>query len=184
MKSTPRWYAIHTHFHQESRADANLKAWNIETFYPKIKQQRRNEFSGAITYLTKPFFPRYLFARFHIEPLLQKVWFTRGVRSVVSFGGPPIPVDDEIIEVFRHRADKDGFLKVDDGLKPKDDLKPGDKVVLKSGMLANLLGIFEREMNDSERVMILLQTINYQGHLIVPKASICKIVTNGARSSK
>jgi transcriptional antiterminator RfaH len=168
MESTPSWYAIHTHFRQESRADANLKAWNIETFYPKIMQERRNEFSGAITCLTKPFFPRYIFARFDIGPLLQKVWFTRGVRSVVSFGGPPTPVDDEIIEFFRRRAANDGFLKVDDALKP------GDKVTLKSGVLAKLQGVFEREMNDCDRVVILLQTINYQGHLIVPRSSIRK----------
>jgi transcriptional antiterminator RfaH len=168
MENTSHWYAIHTHFRQESRADANLKAWNIETFYPEVKQERRNEFSGAITRLTKPFFPRYIFARFDIGPLLQKVWFTRGVRSVVSFGGPPTPIDDEIIEFLRGRADKNGFLKID------DELKPGDKVTLTSGVLAKLQGVFEREMNDSDRVMILLQTINYQGHLIVPRSSIRK----------
>jgi len=41
-------------------------------------------------------------------------------------------------------------------------------------MLNNLTGIFECEMNDSDRVMILLQTINYQGHIIVEKNSIRK----------
>jgi len=163
------WYAIRTHLHQESRANANLRAWNVETFYPKVKEQRRNQFSGALTSLTKPFFARYLFARFDVEKLLHKVWFTRGVSSVVSFGGTPTPVEDEIIEFFRARADKDGFVRLG------EDLKPGDKVVMKGGILDSLEGIFEREMNDSERVMILLQTINYQGHVIVERSSIRKI---------
>jgi transcriptional antiterminator RfaH len=164
------WYAIHTHVHQENRAEANLRAWNVETFYPKVKDQRRNEFSGAVTYLTKPFFPRYLFARFEVHQLLHKVWFTRGVESVVSFGGAPTLVEDEVIEFFRAGADQNGFIKLG------DDFKPGDKVVMNGGMLDSLVGVFEREMNDSERVMILLQTINYQGHLIVARNSIRKVV--------
>ena len=57
------------------------------------------------------------------QQLLHKVWFTRGVESVVSFGGTPSPVDDDVIEFFRTRADKDGFIKVG------EELKPGDRVV-------------------------------------------------------
>ena len=167
--SNPRWYAIHTHLHQENRAEANLRAWNIQTFYPRVKERRRNEFSGAITYITKPFFLRYLFARFDLEQSLHKVWFTRGVHSVVSFGGPPIPVEDDVIEFFQARADDNGFVRLG------EDLKPGDKVMMKGGMLDNLVGVFEREMNDSERVMILLQTINYQGRVIVEKDTIRKV---------
>jgi len=163
------WYAIHTHLNQENRTEANLKAWNVETFFPKIKEQRRNQFSGALTSLTKPFFPRYLFARFDLKQLLHKVWFTRGVQSVVSFGGSPSPVDDEIIEFFQIRTDKDGFVRLG------EDLKPGDRVMIKDGLLNSLVGVFEREMNGSERVMILLQTINYQGHIIVERDSIRKV---------
>ena len=163
------WYAIHTHLNQENRTEANLKAWNVMTFFPKIKEQRRNQFSGALTSLTKPFFPRYLFARFDLKQLLHKVWFTRGVQSVVSCGGSPSPVDDEIIEFFQIRTDKDGFVRLE------EDLKPGDRVMIKAGLLNSLVGVFERETNGSERVMILLQTINYQGHIIVERNSIRKV---------
>jgi transcriptional antiterminator RfaH len=163
-----QWFAIHTQLHQENRADANLRAWNVETFFPRIKSQRRNEFSGATTYFTKPFFPRYLFGRFPQEQL-HKIWFTRGVKSVVSFGGTPSPIDDEVIEFLRTRADKDGLIKL------SEDLKPGDKVVMRGGMLDSLEGVFEREMNDSQRVMILLKTIKYQGHIVVAKDLIRKV---------
>src|SRR6266446_1742099 len=106
------WYAIRTHLHQENRAEANLRTLNVEIFYPKIKEQRRNQFSGACTSLTKPFFSRYLFARFTVEQVLRKIWWTRGVQSVVSFGGTPSPVDDEIIECLRSRVDRDGFVRL------------------------------------------------------------------------
>jgi len=164
-----QWYAIRTHVNQENRAEANLRAWNIEIFYPKIKEQRRNQFSGALTSLTKPFFSRYLFARFNAERVLHKVWFTRGVQSVISFGGNPSPVDDEIIEFLRTRVDTNGFVQLG------DDFNPGDKVMMKGGVFENLVGIFEHEMNDSERVMIMLETINYQSHIIIERSSIRKI---------
>ena len=168
--SKSQWFAIHAQLHQENRADANLRAWKVETFYPRIKSMHRNEFSGAIVYVVKPFFQRYLFARFP-QQLLHKVWFTRGVESVVSFGGVPCPIDDEVIEFFQTRMDKGGFIKLG------DEPKPGDRVVLKGGMLDSLEGVFERQMNDSERVMILLRTIKYQGHIIVAKDSIEKVAS-------
>jgi transcriptional antiterminator RfaH len=98
------------------------------------------------------------------------VWFTRGVQSIVSCGGTPSPVDDEVIEFFRSRVDQDGFVRLG------ENLKPGDKVIMRGGVLDNLVGIFERDTNDSERVMILLETINYQGHIVVERSRLRKIV--------
>lgn len=164
-----KWYAIRTHSNQESRADANLKAWQLETFLPKIREQRRNPFSGAFVSLTKPLFPTYLFARFDLQRLLHQVSFVRGVKNVVSFGGIPSPVDDEIIQFFQTRTNDDGFVRIG------EDLKPGDKVMMKGGLLDSLVGVLEREMHDSERVIVLLQAINYQGHVIVERNSIKKV---------
>jgi len=90
---------------------------------------------------------------------------------VVSFGGIPSLVDDEIIELLQSRVDGDGLVRIG------EEFRPGDKVIMRSGMLSNLVGVFEREMNDSERVMILLATINYQGHVIVDKELIRKVAT-------
>jgi transcription antitermination factor NusG len=93
------------------------------------------------------------------------------VECVVIFGGTPTPIDDEVIEFIRTRAEKDGFIKLG------EEFKPGDKVVMKGGVLDSLEGVFERETNDSERVMILLKTIKYQGHIIVAKDSIEKVAS-------
>lgn len=172
--NSTHWYAIRTHANQESRAYANLTAWKLETFFPRVKEQRRNQFSGASVSLTKPLFPRYLFARFDLERLLHKVCFVRGVQNVVSFGGIPSPVDDEIIEFFQTRTNEDGFVRMG------DELKPGDRVMMKGGLFDSLVGVLEKEMNDSERVIVLLQAINYQGHVIVERNSIQKVLAGGA----
>src|SRR5215216_116169 len=110
QSQTPHWYAIHTKAKQEDRAVSNLIAWHIETFFPRLKESRCNEFTGQPTPLVKPLFPGYVFANFDASTMLHKVWFTRGVHSVVSFGGSPVPVSDEIISLIRSRIGQDGFV--------------------------------------------------------------------------
>ena len=168
-----KWYALRSHLNQETRAEANLRAWQLETFLPRVKEKRRNQFNGAITTLTKPLFPRYLFVKFDLERLLHKVSYVRGVQNVVSFGGIPSPVDDEIIQFFQARTDENGFVRMG------DDLKPGDKVVMHGGVFDSLVGILEHEMNDEDRVVVLLQAINYQGHVIVERNSVEKVLARG-----
>jgi transcriptional antiterminator RfaH len=164
-----QWFVIHTNPKQEERANSNLVAWGVETLYAKIKTRRHNEFTGVPTYITQPLFPRYLFAKFKREQL-SKILFTRGVHDVVCFGDGPACVSEDIIEVIRGRIDQNGFVKLN------NDLKPGDRVVISAGPLKNLIGVFEREVKGSERIMILLTAIGYQGHLEVDRNLIKRAV--------
>lgn len=164
-----QWYVVHTNSKQEERANSNLIAWGVETLYAKLKARRHNEFTGVPTYITQPLFPRYLFAKFKREQL-SKILFTRGVHDVVCFGDGPACVSEEIIEVIRGRIDQNGFVKLN------NDLKPGDRVVISAGPLKNLIGVFEREVKGSERIMILLTAIGYQGHLEVDRNLIKRAV--------
>lgn len=162
------WYAIHTHPKEEDRAANNLIAWKVETFNPKIKERRLNPFTGAATYEKKPLFPRYIFARFDASVLLAKICFTRGVRRVVSFGNGPVPVEDEIIDFIRQQTGEDGLIKLG------EELKRGDLVTVKNGLLGELSGIFEREIKGTDRVKILLNAINYQASIVIPKVHVQK----------
>lgn len=164
-----RWYAIHTHPQQDKRVESNLKAWGVETFAPKLRERRVNQFSGALVYYSKPLFPRYLFARFDARKLLHKVYFTRGVHSIVSSGSDPIPIDDKDIVLLQSRVAEDGFVRLG------TNLKPGDKVKVTGGTFGNLSGVFERDLQDSERVMILLTAITYQGRIVVDRELLTKI---------
>jgi transcriptional antiterminator RfaH len=164
-----QWYVVHTNPKQEERANSNLIAWGVETLYAKLKTRRHNEFTGVPTYITQPLFPRYLFAKFKREQL-SKILFTRGVHDVVCFGDGPACVSEEIIDVIRGRIDQNGFVKLN------NDLKPGDRVVISAGPLKNLIGVFEREVKGSERIMILLTAIGYQGHIEVDRDLIKRAV--------
>lgn len=168
-----QWYAIHTHPKQESRAEQNLQMWNVETFNPLLKKKRREgSWSSTPVYEVKPLFSRYIFARFNVSKMLYKINFTRGIHSVVSFGGDPAPIEDGIIELMKAAQQDDGYIQI--GAK----LKAGDKVVIKNGPFKNFQGIFERRMNDSERVMILLDTISFQGHISIDQEMVEKIEGN------
>jgi len=163
------WYVIYTKPQQESRAESNLRAWNIETFAPKTRKPRYNEFTGRPIYVTKPFFPRYIFARFNADAMLHKVCFVRGVQNVVGFGAGPVPIDEEIIKLIKARVVDDGFVQIG------QSLAPGDQVAVDSGPVRDLIGIFEREVSAGERVQILLTAAKYHCHLSVQRGLVRKV---------
>jgi transcriptional antiterminator RfaH len=165
----PRWYVVRTRPKEELRAEANLSAWGVETLAPRVRERRLNQFTGAPTFFSKPMFPRYIFARFEAEKLLHKVYYTRGIHSVLTFGDDPAPVEDEAIALIQSRIGADGFVKLE------EELKPGDRVVIKDGAFQGLSGVFSRHLKDSERVQILLESISYQANVTVSQRSVEKV---------
>ena len=91
--------------------------------------------------------------------------YTRGVRRIVG-GDMPWPVSEEIIDLIRNQ-EEDGIITI----KPPQ-LKYGDSVAINDGPLAGLNGIFEKELNGQERVVLLLNAIEYQARAVVDKASL------------
>jgi len=164
-----RWYVIHTHPKQEDRACSNLSVLGVQIFNPKIRDCRYNQFVNAPAYVTKPLFPGYIFAQFKIDDIYHKVRFTRGIHGVVSFGEKPVPIDEEIIMLIQSNIKEDGFVRF------VEEIKPGDKVIVKDGPLKNFAGIFEREMKDIDRIRILLETVSYQAHIEIEKDMVKKI---------
>jgi transcription antitermination factor NusG len=173
--ATPRWYAVHTKVQEENRAAYNLQAWRVETFHPKIREPRYNQFTGKPVYTTKSLFGRYIFARFDADTLLHKVCHTRGVHSVVSCGRSyPISIDDKIIELIQSQVGADGFVK-ETTIKPAEiEFNFGDEVRIKDGPLRDLIGLFEGNINETDRVKILLTTINFQGSAVVERGLVQK----------
>ena len=163
----PHWYAVRTKPKEENRADFNLRASRVETFTPKLRQ-RRNAAYGA-QYTVKHLFPPYIFAYFSINSQLHQINYTRGVQRVVSFGGCPVPIGDEVINLIKEKTDDEGFVCFD------EELKPGDQVRINSGPLQSLVGVFQRKLSDKERVEILLNAIHYQSHVLIDREMVVKI---------
>jgi transcriptional antiterminator RfaH len=119
---------------------------------------------GVPQRVIKPLFPGYLFARFCPAAYLHLIQYARGVRRVVSAGETPLPVDEEIIRAIQLRIGEEGYVRIE----PKP-LQPGDRVIVHEGPLQGLMGIFERELSDRERVMLLLEAIEYQARVLIER---------------
>ena len=167
--SLDRWYVVHTHSRQEDRVDNNLKAWGVETFNPKIRESLCRPYAQTLSFVIKPLFPGYLFARFDMEKMLHNIRYTRGVHSLVSTGMVPTPLEDTLVSFMQSRLDENGFIQL------VEDLRPGDVVSIHHGPLQSFEGVFVRRMKGSDRVMILLQSVNYQAHVIVDKSMVKRV---------
>jgi len=141
----------------------------VETLAPRVMTRRHVPTTGGTVSAVIPLFPRYSFARFQVNCLLHKINFTRGVDSVVSFGDRPMPVADKIIAIMQAHIAEDGLVKLG------EEFKYGDTVKIQEGPFSSRMGIFERGVKDSERVMILLTAIMYQSHVLVDEAALKKI---------
>lgn len=155
QSSNPRWYLIQTKPRQEERAEEHLRRQQFECYRPE--KPRVHSSRSA-----EPLFPGYLFIRLdrHLDN-----WYpirsTRGVARVVSFGGEPTPVKDELIEQLRQR------LAVAPQPARTPAFKPGDKVQLLAGSFRELEAIFVCADGD-ERSVILLNLLQREQKIRVP----------------
>jgi transcriptional antiterminator RfaH len=162
------WYAVFTKPRQEDRAAGNLKAWDVPTLVPKIIEPKKN-------YL-HPLFPCYIFAYFDARTMLHKIRFTRGISQIVSFGGRPANVSEEIIAAITSRMDNKGVVST------IMHLQPGNPVFIHSGPFQDFYGIFEEELSDAERVRILLTAVSYTARIEVYKYDVTMLGQERAAS--
>jgi transcriptional antiterminator RfaH len=148
------WYAIYTKAGKEDSVTFLLRNAGIDVLNAKLKSSRFRQ--NRLVELIEPLFPCYIFADFEKEKYAHMITYTRGIRYIVGKQNPII-VSNEIITAIKDN------LKQDNLIIPRP-LKfcMGDKVLIKDGPFKNFIGIFEREIRGPERVMVLLDAINYR----------------------
>jgi len=93
------WYVIQTKPKKEEEARSYLSARGIEIFSPLMEiSALRN---GRMGKELKPLFPGYIFGNFDLEQNYPLVRWGRGVKKVLSFGGYPTPLSEEVVEIIR-----------------------------------------------------------------------------------
>lgn len=165
--SEMNWYALHTKPRQEATAQSGLRREGIETFFPKLR--RRKVVRRVRKWVTGPLFPCYLFARFDAEQSGRLVKYANGVTNIVSFGDKPAVVEDAIIVAIQSHAESDVVI-----VQPPV-FRPGEVLEIQSGPLRGLQGIFEREMSERERVVLLLDTLAQGARVEVPRDQVERI---------
>ena len=148
------WYVIQTKPKKEGEVSSYLSTKGVEMFSPLMEtfSLKKGKENGEY----KALFPSYIFGKFDLNQNYPLVRWARGVKKVLGFGGYPIPVSEEVIDVIKGRTDSDGIVR------RISHFEPNDVVRINSGPLRDLLGIFERWVSDGERVRVLLNLIGYQ----------------------
>ncbi len=140
------WYVIRTKPKQEERVRGHLKTTSFEVFVPQITRMLK----------TVPLFPSYLFVKAELkDPAVhQLIRFTRGVQKILGDQFGPQPVVSEIIETLR-RMTQNGSIIEQDLI-----FKVGDAVLVKKGLLKDLIGIIEKNVSELGRVKILFRWLS------------------------
>jgi len=154
------WYAVQSKPRGEEVASHTLQTLGLEVFLPRV---RRGTTRPSPVHAPRPLFPGYLFARLHPTQHLHAVRYSRGVLRVLGGREHPVPVDDRSEEACRQRLDRDGFV-----LLEEPGLRPGDRLRIEFGPFAGFEGVFVRTLDDSSRVMILLEAMQ-QAQLILER---------------
>lgn len=162
------WYCIYTKPKMEESVSCQLlNLPDIEVFQPKLKRSGLRR--GKVQEKTEHLFPCYLFSRFTPSRYYHLITYTRGVKRIISDpSGHPCVVDDRIIDQIRSRL-KDGYIYLEPTI-----FNPGDRVMIQEGPLAGFTGIFQ-QLKARDRVLMLLNFINYQARIEVAGKYITKI---------
>ncbi len=152
------WYVINTRPKKESQVERLFAAGGFTVYIPKYVKEKR----------VVPFFPGYGFLRFEFPEQYQMVKYTRGVKRVVGNDAGPTPIPEEAVAGIRVR-ERDGLIVFE---RYGEEPAVGDEIEVVEGPLKGLKGIFRKEVGASERVMILLNYVSYQGMLLIEKAKL------------
>ncbi len=155
-----RWYVVNTKPKKEGQVERLFAEGGFTVYCPKYRHEKR----------VTPFFPGYAFLEFEFPDEYQMVKYTRGVKRVVGTDDGPTPIPDGVVAGIRAR-ERDGLVELE---KYGEEPVAGDEIEIVEGPLKGLKGIFRKEVGASERVMILLNYVSYQGTLVIEKDKLKK----------
>ncbi|MNJ59178.1 Transcription antitermination protein RfaH [compost metagenome] len=153
------WYLVQCKPRQDQRAEENLMRQGYECARPKCRRERI--VSGRRRLDIESLFPGYLFIQMSDESNWAPLRSTRGVSHVVSFGGRPLPVSEEVVQHLQQRSE----------IEITTSYNVGDNVRVTSGSFAALDAIF-LEMDGKDRVVLLINLLSRQQQVSVPLADI------------
>lgn len=161
------WYAVQSKPTAERVAQQSLESLGLETLLPK--RRRECQVRGSWRSAVRPLFPNYLFARFNAPRSAHLVRYSRGVCRVVGCGELPVPIEDSVMADLRRRLDADGIAELTDS-----PWRPGDRLQVEDGPFRGWSGVFERELSDHVRVVILLEAI-VPARAILSRRSLARV---------
>ena len=161
------WYAVNTKSRCEAIACASLERHGVEVFLPMLRE--RKALHGKCAQTTSPLFPRYLFAKFDVSCQLRAVNYARGVKGIVTFGSGPSMVDESIIHAIQSQA-TNGVIEISKGR-----FSSGQVVRIQDGPFCGLEAVFEKKLNGTNRVMLLLKAMSFQARVVLGSQQVANL---------
>jgi len=151
-KPKKSWFALYTNPHKEYLVQEILSNNGVETYLPQIAVAVRRRDRRSM----KPFLPQYLFA--HFDPEIQHfadIRWTPGLRRIISAGGRPVVVPDQVVMYLRRRLEHMQTTDV-----PDSPFKKGEVVRITRGPLEGLEAIFDHQITPKGRVLVFLNVMS------------------------
>jgi transcription antitermination factor NusG len=148
------WNVVHTNPNHEAQVAKFLGLHAIEVYAPQFALPARTR-PGSVRDRRRRFvFPGYLFLRVpHQFGRWDLVHWAPGVRRVLSDNGSPATVSDAVVDRIRER------LVEETTVRKRLPFTPGQPVVIERGPLAMVDAIFDKALNTSERVQVLVHLL-------------------------
>jgi transcriptional antiterminator RfaH len=149
------WYALRSKPRKEEVVWKQVRTQGYEAYFPRLRVNPVNPRSRKL----RPYFPGYLFVNADLEEVGVSVfqWMPHSI-GLVSFGGEPAAVPENLILTLRKRVEEISAA----GGEVFDGLHPGDVVRISDGPFRGYEAIFDTRLPGSERVRVLLELLGSQ----------------------
>lgn len=159
------WYCVKTRPRQEQSAKAALvNEVGLEVFCPLLRFDRARK-SGRVR-VTEAMFPGYLFARFCYAENYRLVRSTNGVSTIVSFGGQPVIVPEEVIRELREVVAGGEIVEI------PTHLSVGEEVRLVEGPFQGIRAVVTSVMPARARVTVLLELLGMEREVEIAEKAV------------
>ena len=148
------WNVVYTNANHEAQLAKFLTLLDLEVYAPRFAPKARTRPGSVRDRRQLWVFPGYLFIR--VPPRFDRwdlVQWAPGVRRILSTDGSASTLADDVIERLRLR------LAGPMPARRRPRFRPGQPVVIECGPLAMVDAIFEKDLNTSERVQVLVRLL-------------------------
>lgn len=164
----PAWYCLRTHLKHEHIAAAHLKRLpGVDVFNPQLRLLRSTRLGRR--WFVESLFPNYVFARFALDAMGEKIAYAPGVKVVLRFGNRPPEIPSAVIEDLRR--DLAGL----DSKCLTDAPVAGEEVEIAGGAFAGMKASVTRVLPGRQRAQILMEVM---GRLVPAELSLDLVLFN------
>ena len=142
------WYAVQTKPRKEELVRILLEQGGLTVFSPHVLEWSASR--GRTRERVNLLFPGYLFVRMSPAQDHTRVRWTSGVKRILGAQDRPEPVDASLVSELTARMGAKGYIV------QRPVLRAGDRIEVRRGPFAGLLGVVESPSTGLERVRVLL----------------------------